>query len=140
MSNISKMARKFGRDYSDIYGRPAILTDDEIAFFNEAVEKVLAATGLRIEIETQNHEKLDGKFGSAMGIHWKSADDEFITIDTEFVHDMYTVEHGDKWYMSMLYDHETLESVICHELAHMRYKNHTKYHAELTAQYVRMCA
>ena len=140
MSNISTMARKFGRDYSDVCGCPAMLTDDEIRFFEAAVRKVLAATGLKIEIETQNHEMLDGKCGSAMGIHWKSADDEFITIDTEFVHDMYMVEHGDKWYLSLLYDHETLESVICHELAHMRYRNHTKYHAELTAQSVRLCS
>ncbi len=140
MSDNSRMARKFGHDYSDVYGRPAMLTEDEIDFFNAAVSKVLDATGLTIEIETQNHEMLDGKCGSAMGIHWKSADDEFITIDTEFVHDMYMVEHGDKWYLSTLYDHETLESVICHELAHIRYRNHTKYHAELTAQYVRMCS
>lgn len=140
MSDISKMARKFGRDYSDMCGRPAMLTDDEIRFFDEAVRKVLAATGLQIEVETQNHEKLDGKFGDAIGIHWKSDDDEFITIDTEFIHDMYTVEHDDKWYLSALYDHETLESVICHELAHMKYRNHTKYHADLTAKYIQMCA
>lgn len=140
MSNVSKMARKFGRDYSDVYGRPAMLTDAEIEFFKAAVDKVLAATGLRIEVETQNHERLDGKCGDAMGIHWKSADDEFITIDTEFVHDMYTVAHGNNWHLSILYDHETLESVICHELAHMKYRRHTKYHANLTAKYVQMCA
>ena len=119
--------------YSDFRDRPAALTEAEQSYFRQTVEKVLSILGIEIPVYMCDQERFPGSRGDALGIHWKNAEgDEFITIDNYFIHEAYEVAfHG-------AYDlnGETLETVLCHELAHIRYQRHNKYHAELTEQYI----
>lgn len=134
-----KMTMKLGGvEYYDYYGNAISLTVDEIKYFNEAVNTALSATGINIPVYSGNFEELKGDLPNALGIHWKSCDgsEEFITIDTFFIHECYKAE-VEGWYNL---NNETLIGCICHELAHIKYSRHTKYHAALTAEYIAMCA
>lgn len=128
-------AKRFGITYADEYGRIRTLTQSELDFFTATLAKVLAATGIRVPVETRDHEQVTGH-ENALGIYYKNdAGDEFITIDNYFIHERYAVECcGYRWAL----EPETLAGVICHELAHVRYRNHTKYHAALTERYADM--
>lgn len=121
----------FGITYTDNYDRPTQLTPAEIEFFQETVAAALNATGLRIHIWTRDHEQVAGH-ENALGIYYGDRSDptyEFITIDNYFIHERYKIEReGYPWVLVP----ETLLSVICHELAHMGYRYHNKYHAALT--------
>lgn len=129
-------AKKNRVDYTDEFYRDAILTEDEKKYFWRTVDEVLDATGFNIPVYMFNHDILPKTCCDALGIHWKSADgsDEFITVDTYFIHESYDIAfHG-----AYNIDGETLVSVLCHELAHIRYQRHTKYHADLTEKYIEM--
>ena len=45
-----RIARVQNITYTDEWNRPAILSSDELAFFAETVSKVLAATGISIDV------------------------------------------------------------------------------------------
>lgn len=128
--------KALGTAYTDDWYRPAQLTAEETAYFRATVDAVLKATGLTIPVYTCDHEQLPGNRSDALGIHWRSVDGshEFITLDNYYIHEAYQVAHGDGFDLTG----ETLVSVLCHELAHMRYQRHTKYHAALTAQLISM--
>lgn len=134
ITSYHTVKRSLGTGYTDYRDQPTQLTTEEIAYFRTTVDAVLKATGYTIPVYTSDHEKLTGDSCDALGIHWRSVDgsDEFITIDCYFLHEAYNVAfHG-----GFDLTGETLVSVLCHELAHIRYQRHTKYHAALTAQLI----
>ena len=128
------LTKSLGTSYTDYRDRPVQLTADELAYFRATVDAVLKATGLTIPVYTCDHEKLPGTSSDALGIHWRRTDggDEFITLDNFYIHEAYEVAFCDGFDMTG----ETLVSVLCHELAHIRYQRHTRYHAALTAHYI----
>lgn len=139
MKTISHRCMKLatGNSYTDYHGQTTELTAQELDYFRQTVTNVLAATGIGIPVYCCDHEKLPGTTGDALGVHWRSIDgaDEFITIDNYFIHEAYAVAFLDAFDLNG----ETLTTVLCHELAHIRYQRHTRYHAALTAQYIDQC-
>lgn len=118
--------------YTDYAGRWCELTEAEQAYFRTIVFKVLNAVDINIPVYTCDHEPLPG-CENALGMHWKNEEgDEFITIDTFFIHECYDVAFNGAYNING----EDLVSVLCHELAHIRYRRHTKYHAELTEKLI----
>lgn len=127
------IAKENSPEYTDCYYKPTALTSEEQKFFWETVAKVLSATEIQIPVYMCDHEKLPGKNEDALGLHWKNADgDEFITIDNYFIHECYEVAFNGAYSI----DNEDLVSVLCHELAHIRYQRHSRYHEELTEKYI----
>lgn len=131
------IAKENNPGYRDFRNRPTTLTEAEQSYFWQTVAQVLAATGIEIPVYMCDQESFPGSRGDALGIHWRSVEgnDEFITIDNYFIHESYEVAFNGAYDLN---NGETLASVICHELAHIRYQRHTKYHAALTAQYIAM--
>lgn len=130
------IAKKNDPMYKDIYGNTVALSFEEQEYFRHTVSEVLAAVGIQIPVYMCDHERLPGKSGDALGMYWKNeSGDEFITIDNYFIHESYQVAFCGAYDLNG----ETLASVLCHELAHIRYFRHTKYHAELTEKYIACC-
>lgn len=129
-------AKENNPGYRDYKNRPTALTEAEQRYFQQTVAQVLAATGIEIPVYMCDQEAFPGSLGNALGIHWRSVEgnDEFITIDNYFIHESYEVAFNGAYDLNG----ETLAEVICHELAHIRYQRHTKYHEALTAQYIAM--
>lgn len=134
-SKHAAFAKENSPRYLDYKNRPAVLTEAEQRYFQQTVADVLSAVGIEIPVYMCDQEGFPGSCGDALGIHWRSVDgcDEFITIDNYFIHESYEVAFNGAYDLN---NGETLAKVICHELAHIKYQRHTKYHAELTAQYV----
>lgn len=136
--NVSHRAlvQSLGNTYTDIFNHTVSLTASEQEYFRTTVTAVLAATGMTIPVYTCDHEKLPSNCCDALGIHWRREDggDEFITVDNYYIHEAYAVAYRGAFDLTG----ETLVSVLCHELAHIRYQRHTKYHAALTAQLMNM--
>lgn len=127
------IAKENRTNYLDYRDNICNLTEAEQSWFRETVAKVLATVGIQIPVHMCDHEPLPGVDSDALGIHWKNAEgDEFITIDNWFIHNAYEVKFNGAYDI----DGETLESVLCHELAHIRYRRHTKYHEALTEYYI----
>lgn len=128
------LAKSNKPEYTDYKNRQVALTDAEQDYFRQTVADVLRALEIEIPVYMCDHEKLPGNAGDALGMHWAAieGEDEFITIDNYFIHEAYEVKYCGAYDLNG----ETLESVICHEVAHMKYIRHTKYHAELTARYI----
>lgn len=130
---FARMAKENKPEYYDIRNNPAALTDAEQSYFWETVAKVLLTVGISIPVYMADHEQLPQSCADALGIHWKNDDgDEFISIDCYFIHDCYEVAFNGA---HNVFD-ESLVSVLCHELAHVRYRRHSKYHTSLTAKYI----
>lgn len=129
------MAKANTPEYTDYANRPFELTRAEQKYFWENVSKVLFAVSINIPVYMCDHEQFPGDAQDALGMHWKNAEgDEFITIDNFFIHECYEVAFNGAYDING----EDLVSVLCHELAHIRYQRHTKYHAELTEKYIGM--
>lgn len=122
-------------EYTDYANREIELTRAEQRYFWDTVSKVLFAVSININVYMCDHERLPGDCENALGMHWKNAEgDEFITIDNFFIHECYEVAFNGAYDING----EDLVSVLCHELAHIRYRRHTKYHEELTEKYIRI--
>lgn len=123
---------KYTTTYTDEYGRLCWLKPLELAYFQAAVDLVLAATGISIQVEARDHDLVPGH-ENALGIFYRTTEDlTWITVDTYFIHERYRWEAEGRHTI----EQETLVSVLCHELAHIRYARHTRHHAALTAHYI----
>lgn len=119
-------------EYTNYAGKWVRLTAAEQEYFRTTVSKVLNAVDIRIPVYMCDHEPLPG-CENALGMHWKNDEgDEFITIDNFFIHECYDVAFNGAYNING----EDLVSVLCHELAHIHYRRHTKYHAELTEKLI----
>lgn len=127
------MAKANTPEYTDYANRPIKLTEAEQRYFRDTVFNVLFAVSINIPVYMCDHERLPGDCENALGMHWKNAEgDEFITIDNYFIHECYEVAFNGAYDING----EDLVSVLCHELAHIHYRRHTKYHEELTEKYI----
>ena len=108
-------------------------------YFDTTVQKVLSEIGCTMNIDItmvdfDSIKELPQKArNKAVGLCWKN---EFnlhrINIDEFFVEESYKYFVLDSKISTWeLCDGETLEHVICHELAHTQVWNHTKKHTEL---------
>ena len=101
-------------------------------YFDTTVQKVLTQIDctMDISITILDHDTLDGKHKRASGICYKSENEYYITIDEFFVTECYEYFVLDKKFSSWELVGETLEHVICHELAHIQTWRHGKKHTE----------
>lgn len=113
------------------------LTSTEKAYFQETVAKIRYSVNFRVPIEAMDHELLKGKSKEALGICWAEDDGNGnripyrITIDEYFIQECFVAL--EKPYLKI--ELQTLEEVIAHEIAHLRYWRHGKKHTEWT-QYI----
>lgn len=109
-------------------------------YFDSTVQKVLFEIGCAMDIsitmvDFDTIKELPQKAkNKAVGLCWKN---EFnlhrINIDEFFVEECYKYFVLDSKISTWeLCEGETLERVICHELTHTQFWNHTKKHTELT--------
>lgn len=130
------LVMEFSNEYLDLWDRPTSLTAEEIAYFRETVECVKKALGVEVEIINRDHyREMDGKHREAHGIFYTNdtkapAKDCLITIDNLFIHDCYR----EKFHGEFNLNFESLEHVICHEIAHMSQFRHCKKHSKLTEE------
>ncbi len=130
---------KFTDTYLDVWGRPQPLTATELTYFRETVSLVKEALDISIEITNRDHERdMPGKGREAYGIFYTQdpknpSADCFITIDNYFIHECYE----EKYHGALNLSFESLESVICHEVAHATKFRHCKSHTQLSQAYLR---
>ena len=105
-------------------------------YFDQTVQKVISSIGctLDVPITILDHETLKGKEKRSIGLCWQENDKYYITIDEFFVKECYLYFElnslaGLTWELGSC---DTLEKVICHELAHTQIWRHGKKHTELT--------
>ena len=111
-----------------------MITEQE--YFNSTVKKVLTQIGciMNISITVIDHSILKNS-KEALGICWKDKFNIYsITIDEFFVHECYTYFVLDSITSTWELNGQTLEMVICHELAHIQQWNHCKKHDRLTCE------
>ena len=132
-AEYAAIAKENRTSYTDCKNNICHLTGIERAWFRETVAAVLAIVRIKIPVYMCDHEPLPGIHSDALGLHWKNAmGDEFITIDNWFIHNAFEVKFNGAYDI----DDETLESVLYHELAHIKYSRHTKWHEQLTEYYI----
>lgn len=127
---------EFSNEYLDLWDNPASLTQEELDFFWAAVGDVRAALEVDVEITNRDHyREMSGKHKEANGIIYaidpkNPAEDCFITIDNFFIHECFM----EKFHGELNLSFESLEHVICHEIAHMSKWRHGKGHTRLTEE------
>jgi len=108
-------------------------------YFDATIQKVLSEIGctMNIDITMIDFDSIKGlpkkTKNQAVGLCWKNEYNGYrINIDEFFVEECYKYFVLDSKISTWeLCDGETLEHVICHELAHTQVWNHTKKHTEL---------
>lgn len=121
--------------YTDEYNNEIKLTHEELQFFTSTVDKVKSVLNIECDIYNYDHDLLIGKSKDAFGVCYTSNFETYeITIDNYFIHECF--QYGEKPYLKLLNDGETLESVICHEIAHLEHFRHGKKHKDLTQKYM----
>lgn len=129
------MEVKIDYSYFDLDDKPCELTVDEVGFFDYTVSIVKKALSVDIPIYPCNHEReyKGNKSKNALGIFYTSDPDNpkkdcFITIDNFFIHECYEeMYHG-----AFNLNFQSLEEVICHEIAHSEKFRHCKTHERIT--------
>ena len=113
-----------------------MLNTNEQQYFNEVLNSITNNLDVRIPIISYDHEKLTGESKKALGCAWSENEGVSvyqITIDEFFIQECY---NNSLWnqrkggYPKLV--KESLEEVVCHEIAHMMHWRHGKKHTELT--------
>ena len=124
--------------YTDYKDRPTALTEEELAWFHQAVDQAKKATGCPVDIVAWDHEQCPNEAQNALGLTWTEDPkntlgdgvDTYITIDCYFIDECWRHEfQGD-----YLIAGENLLHVIAHEIAHLSVWRHGKKHTALTEQ------
>ena len=126
--------------YSEWGGKEVALTEKELEWFHEIVNKCKAATGCTCPITAFNGDFYHGSSKDALGTcHTNNPDNpmegnSYITIDTFFIHEKYmeTFEHFPT------IEPESLVNTICHEIAHLTVWSHGEEHDKKTQELVAM--
>jgi hypothetical protein len=111
-------------------------------YFDSTVQKVLTSIGctMDISITILDHDTLEKELKEARGICWRYEKENTykITIDEFFVDECYKYFILDQFWSSWELEGQTLEEVICHELAHIQQWNHCKRHTQITNELLSM--
>lgn len=124
--------------FSDCYDRPTELTAEELHWFNDVVAQARRATGVKVAIIPDDHERLEAPHRDALGLcisrnpkdPLASDADSYITIDCYFIDEKFRERFEGRWTI----EKQTLEEVIAHEIAHLYVWRHGKKHSALTAE------
>jgi len=114
--------------------KPSTLTAEEREFFEKTVVSVKCSVPVDVPIEAMDHSVLPKKYKEAFGNCWAREYKDgrripyLITIDEFFIHECFVAL--EKPYLKL--ESETLEDVIAHEIAHLRYWRHGKKHTAWT--------
>ena len=103
----------------------------EKEYFDTTVASVLVKTGYSIDIQMLDHMTLDGKHKRALGCCCQFDGHYSITIDEYFVTECFEHFVLKNKYSSWNLTGQSLEEVICHELAHIEVWRHGKKHTAL---------
>jgi len=106
------------------------------AWFEAEVSRIKAILGFDVPIIIADHDEYKGH-EQALGI--AHADRETgeviaITIDEFFVEESFAVAHKDEHRLAWVVEFDNFEEVICHELAHLKYWHHGRWHNRETAR------
>lgn len=114
--------------YTDAYDNITELTEHELTFFYDTVNKVKTALQIECDISNYDHELIKGH-KNALGICYTDNFEQFsITIDNYYISECYK---GLDFISG-----QTLEEVICHEIAHMQQWRHGEKHTEVMKEYL----
>lgn len=132
----------FNNVYSDLWGNPIELTEEELKYFDSVVIKfhpiMQDYLGVILPIYNRDHDEMDGKHKEALGIFYTNdrenpLTDAFITIDNYFIHECFEKVFNGIDNISF----STLEETISHEIAHGLAVRHGKRHKDLTERILR---
>lgn len=127
---------RFDNSYLDFDDNFKELTEAELQYFRDTVNEIQQILDVEIPIYNRNHEKdFVGKHKEALGIFYTNDKDYpqkdcFITIDNFFIHECYEEKYHGAYNLSF----QTLEEVICHEIAHSEQLRHCKRHERITQE------
>lgn len=130
--------------YLDHLDRPTELTVEELSWFRETVQSAKEKTGYTAaDIIAYDHEKIRGH-ENALGIcHTDNRENPLdpdaetqITIDCWFIHECYEVLFHNGYSFSF----STIEETIAHELAHLTYWRHGRWHSRQTMRFLALIA
>lgn len=128
--------RKYISTYSDYKDRPTTLTETQLKWFFENVDRARKATGVTVDIIPWDHDTLSGKNKDALGITYTQDPnntlgegvDTYITIDCYYIDECWRHEFDGDYLISG----EVLLHTIAHEIAHLTVWRHGKRHTNLT--------
>ena len=114
--------------YSDLHNNMIELMPEELTYFYDTVNRIKNALKIECNISNYNHDLIGGH-KNALGICYTDDFKQFfITVDNYYIHECF-----------IGYDFlsgQTLDEVICHEIAHMTVWRHGKKHTELMNKYL----
>lgn len=126
----------FDNFYLDLNDEVCELTEVELRYFRDTVNEIQHILDVEIPIYNRDHEKdFVGKNKEALGLFYTDdkeypQKDCFITIDNFFIHECYEEKYHGAYNLSF----QTLEEVICHEIAHSEQFRHCKRHERITQE------
>lgn len=126
----------FDNTYYDLNEKKTELTKDELEYFQGVVKEIKEVLKVDYPIVNRNHEvEMPKKSKEALGVFYTSDKkdpkrDCFITIDNFFIHECYE----EKFHGSYNFTFQSLEEVICHEIAHSEQFQHCKKHSKIAKE------
>jgi hypothetical protein len=119
--------------YSDYARNPISLTENELKYFNDTVKQIIETLHINTNVVnimnydfdqyTDKHKNSLGVCGTQDFIHYD------ITIDNYFIHECYESITNSHYFKI---EPQTLQYVICHEIAHCYQWRHCKKHTSIT--------
>lgn len=108
-----------------------------IDYFNSTVDQIKTKLNIDVLIKIEDYSDDCCEIGRC----YKFNDGHYeISIDSYFLEQSYDYEvNGVKWALDLIHG-ETLLKCLCHEIAHMKYWNHTKWHRQYTEELIKMCS
>lgn len=120
-----------------------MLTKQEKEYFENIVSDIKQKLNITIPIFAHNHEEVEGH-ENALGIAYADENKNVyqVTIDEFFIHECYC-DH--RWNQGLRgancwpkLEPESLEELICHEIAHIKYFRHGRWHKRETERLIKM--